>query len=77
MMMMMIMMMTMREKNPSCTYLLALGQVWSECLTCTFRASCCSARLSRVRVPAFVGSSVWDRKLLVSLYIRERDVAQR
>ena len=23
------------------------GQVRSECLTCTFRASCCSARLSR------------------------------
>ena len=29
------------------------GQVKSECLTCTFRASCCSARLSRVQVPAF------------------------
>ena len=25
------------------------GQVRSECLTCTFRASCCSARLSRAR----------------------------
>ena len=24
----------------------------SECLTCTFRASCCSARLSRAQVPA-------------------------
>ena len=35
-------------------------QVKSECLTCTFRASCCSARLSRAQVPA--GSSVRDRK---------------
>ena len=26
------------------------GQVRSECLTCTFRASCCSARLSRAQV---------------------------
>ena len=25
------------------------GQVRSECLTCTFRASCCSARLSRAQ----------------------------
>ena len=33
------------------------GQVRSECLTCTFRASCCSARLSL----AFTGSSVRDR----------------
>ena len=32
------------------------------CLTCTFRASCCSARLSRAQVPAFSGSSVRDRK---------------
>ena len=37
------------------------GQVRSECLTCTFRASCCSARLSRAQVPAFAGSSVQDR----------------
>ena len=29
------------------------GQVRSECLTCTFRASCCSARLSRAQVSAF------------------------
>ena len=28
----------------------------------TFRASCCGARLSRAQVPAFVGSSVRDRK---------------
>ena len=28
------------------------GQVRSKCLTCTFRASCCSARLSRAQVPA-------------------------
>ena len=37
------------------------GQVRSECLKCTFRASCCSARLSRAQV--FVGSSVRDIKL--------------
>ena len=36
------------------------GQVRSECLTCTFRASCCSARLSQAQLPA--GSSVLDRK---------------
>ena len=28
-----------------------IGQVRSECLTCAFRASCCSARLSRAQVP--------------------------
>ena len=33
---------------------------WSECLTCTIRASCCSARLSRAQVPTFAGSSVRD-----------------
>ena len=27
------------------------GHVRSECLTCTFRASCCGARLSRPQVP--------------------------
>ena len=31
------------------------GQVRSECLTCTFRASCCSARMSRAQVPALRG----------------------
>ena len=30
-------------------------QVRSECLTCTFRASCCSARLSWAQVPTFAG----------------------
>ena len=34
---------------------LVSGQVRSECLTCTFRASCCSARLSRAQVLAFAG----------------------
>ena len=29
------------------------GQVRSECLTCRFRTSWCSARLSRAQVPAF------------------------
>ena len=32
---------------------LSTGHVRSQCLTCTFRASCCSARLSRAQVPAF------------------------
>ena len=36
------------------------GQVRSECLTCTFRQSCCSARLSRAQVTAIAGSSVRD-----------------
>ena len=39
-------------------------QARSECLFCTFRASCCSARLSRAQVPiafAVAGSSVRDR----------------
>ena len=31
-------------------------QVRSECLMCTFRASCCSARLSRSQVSAFAGT---------------------
>ena len=38
------------------------GQVSSKNLTCTFRASCCSARLSRAQVSALVDSSVRDRK---------------
>ena len=38
------------------------GQIRSECLMCTFRASCCSARLSWVQVSAFTGSSVQDNK---------------
>ena len=37
-------------------------QFRSECFRCTFRASCCSARLSRAQVPAFACSSVRDRK---------------
>ena len=39
------------------------GQVRSECLTCTIRASCCSACLSRAQVLAFAGSSVRERKI--------------
>ena len=35
--------------------LIQSGQVRSECLTCTFRASCCSTRLSRAQVLAFTG----------------------
>ena len=37
------------------------GQVRSECLTCTFKASCCSARLSRAQVPEFARCYVRDR----------------
>ena len=40
---------------------LAKGQVGSECLTCTYRAGCCSVRLSRAQVSAFASSSVRDR----------------
>ena len=36
--------------------------VRSECLTCTFNASCRSTSLSQAQVPAFAGSSVRDRK---------------
>ena len=38
------------------------GQVRSECLTCTFRASCCSARLSRAQVP---GQEICDVLMFV------------
>ena len=34
----------------------------SECLTCTFRASCCSARLSQVQVPSPVPLSGTEKK---------------
>ena len=34
-----------------------LGQIRSECLTCTFRTSCCSTRLSQAQVQAFASSS--------------------
>ena len=42
---------------------IAFSQVRSECLTWTFRASCCNARLSRAQLPASIGSSVRDRKI--------------
>ena len=38
------------------------GFISAQCLTCTFRASCCSARLSRAQVMTFADFSVWDRK---------------
>ena len=38
------------------------GQVKSDCLTCTFRASRCIARLSRAQMLLFACSSVRDRK---------------
>ena len=41
----------------------------SECLTCTFRASCCSAHLSRAQVPALAGFSVRDRLLIYLLIL--------
>ena len=40
-------------------YMVISGQV--SVLKRTFRASCCSACLSRAQVPAFVGYSVRDR----------------
>ena len=43
-------------------FLKADNQVRSECLTCTFRANCCSARLSWEQVPAFFDSFVRDRE---------------
>ena len=39
------------------------GQVRSEYLTCTFRASCCSTRLLWAQVLAFAGSYVRDMKI--------------
>ena len=56
---------TMRNGTSGCSGLtpgVMSCQVRSECLTCTFRANCCSARLSRAQVLAFAGSSDWDRK---------------
>ena len=50
-------------------YSTLIGQVRSECLTCTFRVICCSARLSWAQVSAFAGSSVWDRMHFNSLNV--------
>ena len=44
------------------------GQVRSEGLTCTLRASCCRACLSQARVLAFARSSVRDRIFLNSIF---------
>ena len=45
----------------------------SKCLTCTVRASCCSARLSRAQVPTFACSSVRDEdRYLRILHLRSR-----
>ena len=44
-------------------------QLRSECLACTFRANCCSARLSRAQIPAFVGSSIRDRSVCVCVCV--------
>ena len=52
------------------------SQVRSKCLTCTFRASCCSARLSREQVPTFTSSSVWDR-ILTSGQVRSGQVRSK
>ena len=45
---------------------IGLFRVRSEYLTCTFRSSYCSTRLSRAQVPAFAGSSVPDRRIISS-----------
>ena len=48
-----------REETGYCHYTgysFSLGQVRSECLMCTFRASYCSARLSWAQVLAFTGT---------------------
>ena len=50
-----------RWRLQRCHGVLFSDQIRSEWLTCTFRASCCSARLSRAQVPPFAGSSVRDR----------------
>ena len=53
-----------RERKPAATttWTTRSDQVRSgQCLKCTFRERCRSARLSRAQVPAFAGSSVWDR----------------
>ena len=42
---------------PQYWYIACVYIVRSESLTCTFRTSCCSARLSRAQVLAFAGSS--------------------
>ena len=42
-------------------------QVRSECLSCTFRASCCSARLSRAQISDIAGSSVRDKTLTITI----------
>ena len=47
-------------------YSTLIGQVRSECLTCTFRAN---ARLSWAQVSAFAGSSVQDRMHFNSLNV--------
>ena len=44
--------------------------VISDCLTCTFRASCCSARLSRTQILSFACSSVRDKTKSEALYYR-------
>ena len=38
------------------------GQVRSECLMCTFRASCCSTHLSLAQLQGFASSSVQTGK---------------
>ena len=45
------------------------GQVRSECLTCTSRASCCSARLSRAHAPLSGTGKVWLIVLAVNCII--------
>ena len=53
------------------SHIIILGawQIRSECLTCTFRACCCSARLSRAQVPPvpYPGQRAWPVR--VSFYV--------
>ena len=55
----------------------AFSGLRSECLMCTFRASCCSTRLSRSQVPAFAGSPVRDRKCLVAIPDKHKCIFSR
>ena len=43
-------------------YMSSPRQDQGQCLTCTFRASCCSSRLTWAQVPTFTSSSARDRK---------------
>ena len=52
---------SVREPAVTTTWAILSDTAQVSVLTCTFRASCCSARLSWAQVLDFAGSSVWDR----------------